>query len=37
MKVSCIILLVPNNIRVYGYGKRSYLVTTIEDEEIFYC
>jgi hypothetical protein len=30
-------LLVPNNIRVYGYGKRSYVVTTIEDEEIFYC
>jgi hypothetical protein len=30
-------LLVPNNVRVYGYGKRSYVVTSIEDEEIFYC
>jgi hypothetical protein len=30
-------LLVPNNVHVYGYGKRSYMVTIIEDEEIFYC
>jgi hypothetical protein len=29
-------LLVPNNVRLYGYGKRSYLVTTIEDKECFY-
>ncbi|CAL4952044.1 unnamed protein product [Urochloa decumbens] len=30
-------LLVPNNTKVYGYGKRSYLVTTIADESSFYC
>ncbi|XP_022679997.1 protein FAR-RED IMPAIRED RESPONSE 1-like [Setaria italica] len=29
-------LLVPNNFRVYGYGKRSYLGTAIEEEENFY-
>ncbi|CAL5064925.1 unnamed protein product [Urochloa decumbens] len=30
-------LLVPNNTKVYGYGKRSYLVTAIADESSFYC
>ena len=29
--------LVPNNKFVYGYGKRAYLVTAIEDEESYYC
>lgn len=29
--------LVPNNRFVYGYGKRSYLVTAIEEEESYYC
>ncbi|KAG2601134.1 hypothetical protein PVAP13_5KG545721, partial [Panicum virgatum] len=29
--------LVPNNKFVYGYGKRAYLVTTIEDEGSYYC
>jgi hypothetical protein len=27
--------LVPNNIFVYGYGKRTYLVTAVEDEESY--
>ncbi|CAL5059384.1 unnamed protein product [Urochloa decumbens] len=30
-------LLVPNNTKVYGNGKRSYLVTAIADESSFYC
>jgi hypothetical protein len=29
--------LLPNNIFVYGYGKRNYLVTTLEDKENYYC
>jgi hypothetical protein len=29
--------LVPNNKSVYGYGKRTYLVTAIEDEGSYYC
>ncbi|CAN6234665.1 unnamed protein product [Urochloa humidicola] len=29
--------LVPNNIKVYGYGKRDYLVTAIEEEESYFC
>ncbi|RLM94160.1 hypothetical protein C2845_PM08G26960 [Panicum miliaceum] len=29
--------LLPNNIFVYGYGKRNYLVTALEDEENYYC
>ncbi|RLM61559.1 hypothetical protein C2845_PM14G09680 [Panicum miliaceum] len=29
--------LLPNNIFVYGYGKRNYRVTTLEDEENYYC
>ena len=27
----------PNNNFVYGYGKRNYLVTTIEEEESYCC
>ncbi|XP_039841127.1 protein FAR1-RELATED SEQUENCE 3-like [Panicum virgatum] len=30
-------LLVPNNNFVYGYGKRTYLVTTVVVEESYYC
>ncbi|RLM86579.1 hypothetical protein C2845_PM04G10870 [Panicum miliaceum] len=29
--------LVPNNKSVYAYGKRTYLVTAIEDEGSYYC
>ncbi|RLN35412.1 hypothetical protein C2845_PM03G29830 [Panicum miliaceum] len=29
--------LVPNSNYVYGYGKRTYLVTTLEDEGSYYC
>ena len=29
--------LVPNNNFVYGYGKRNYLVTALEEEESYYC
>ena len=29
--------LVPNNNYVYGYSKRRYLVTAIEDEGSYYC
>ena len=29
--------LVPNNKFIYGYGKRTYLVTAIEDEGSYYC
>ena len=29
--------LVPNNKFVYGYGKRTYIVTAIEDEGSYYC
>jgi hypothetical protein len=29
--------LVPNNTRVYGYGRREYIVTTIVDEQSYYC
>ena len=27
----------PNNSFVYGYGKRNYLVTAIEEEESYCC
>ena len=27
----------PNNKFIYGYGKRTYLVTAIEDEGSYYC
>ena len=30
-------LLVPNNNFVYGYGKRTYLVTAVVEEESYYC
>ncbi|KAJ1266111.1 hypothetical protein BS78_08G126200 [Paspalum vaginatum] len=30
-------LLVPNNKFVYGYGKRSYMVTAIEEDACFCC
>ncbi|KAG2637620.1 hypothetical protein PVAP13_2NG529006 [Panicum virgatum] len=30
-------LLVPNNNFVYGYGKRTYLVTAVVEEESSYC
>lgn len=30
-------LLVPNNRFVFGYGKRSYVVTAIEEEGSYYC
>ncbi|CAN6296618.1 unnamed protein product [Urochloa humidicola] len=29
--------LVPNNTKVYGYGKREYLVTAIEEEGSYFC
>ncbi|CAL4981047.1 unnamed protein product [Urochloa decumbens] len=30
-------LLVPNNTTVYGYGKREYLVTSIEGDNSYFC
>ncbi|KAG2546450.1 hypothetical protein PVAP13_9KG034281 [Panicum virgatum] len=30
-------LLVPNNKFVYGYGKRTYLVMAVVEEECYYC
>ncbi|CAL5033868.1 unnamed protein product [Urochloa decumbens] len=29
--------LVPNNTKVYGYGKRDYIVTIIEGDDIYFC
>jgi hypothetical protein len=29
--------IVPNNVRVYGYGKREYIVTVIDEDESYYC